>query len=224
METNTIRPTEPLLLASASPRRIEMLQKLGFDIVIAPADIDESIHDVLPVRMRVMALAELKARTSSASAPFPPLWAVGADTLVSLGGVVYGKPLDEADARSLLVALSGKTHTVSSGICVLDRRSGELQSAVSETRVHFSTLSNEELDAYLASGEWQGAAGAYRIQEHAAFFIEWLEGSFSGVVGLPLHEFYAILCRIGFPFPLGKRADATPWPLAATSNLPSHRI
>jgi len=223
MYTTKPRPPEPLLLASASPRRIETLQMLGFDIVIAPADVDESIHDNLPVRERVMALAELKVRMSAASAPFPPFWAVGADTLVSLDGVAFGKPLDETEARSMLTALSGKTHLVSSGICVLDRRSGELQSAISETRVHFSTLSDDELDMYIASGEWQGAAGAYRIQEHAAFFVEWLEGSFSGVVGLPLHEFYAILCRIGFPFPLGKRADATFRPLAATSNLPSHR-
>jgi len=209
METNLDRQPEPLLLASASPRRMETLQKLGFTLVIAPADVDESIYDELPVSRRVIALAELKVHTSSATAPFPPVWAIGADTLVSLDGTVFGKPADEDDARTMLAALSGKTHTVSSGICVLDRRTGELHSAVSETLVHFSSLDTVELDAYLATGEWQGAAGAYRIQEHAAFFVEWLEGSFSGVVGLPLHEFYAILSRIGFPFPLGKRANAT---------------
>jgi septum formation protein len=222
MKTTRDQPPEPLLLASASPRRIETLQKLGFNLVVVPALVDESVHDDLPVRRRVIALAELKARTSSASAPFPPLWAIGADTLVSLDDVAFGKPADESDARSMLAALSGKTHTVSSGICVLDRRSGELHSAISETHVHFATLSDEEVDAYVATGEWQGAAGAYRIQERAAFFVEWLEGSFSGVVGLPLHEFYAILCRIDFPFPLGKRADATSWPPAVASNLPLH--
>ncbi len=206
--THNSRP-DSLLLASASPRRIETLQKLGFDLVVVPSDVDENVYDDLPLRQRVVALAELKARTSSALAPFPPLWAVGADTLVSLDGVTFGKPEDEAAARSMLVSLSGKTHTVSSGICVLDRRTGEPHSAVSETKVHFCSLSNEELDAFLATGEWQGAAGAYRIQEHGAFFVEWLEGSFSGVVGLPLHEFYAILCWIGFPFPLGKKVNAT---------------
>lgn len=209
MKTTVERRPEQLLLASASPRRIETLQKLGFDLLIVPADVDESIYDDLPIGRRVIALAEFKARTSSASAPFPPVWAVGADTLVSLDDVAFGKPENEADARSMLIALSGRTHTVSSGVCLLDRRSGELHSAISETKVHFSALSIHEIDAYLATGEWQGAAGAYRIQEHAAFFVEWLEGSFSGVVGLPLHEFYAILSRIGFPLPLGERADAT---------------
>lgn len=216
------RSPRQILLASASPRRIETLKKLGFDLVVVPADVDESVHDDMPVRRRVVALAELKARTSSGSAPFPPFWAVGADTLVSFEEVVFGKPADEADARAMLIALAGKTHTVSSGICVLDRRTGELHSAVSETRVHFSSLSDDELDAYVATGEWRGAAGAYRIQERAAFFVEWLEGSFSGVVGLPLHEFYAILCRIGFPFPLGERAGAALWPSAGVPNLPSH--
>ena len=192
-----------LLLASASPRRREMLGRLGFDLVVVPADIDESVCDDLPIGMRVAALAELKARAASDKALFPPLWALGADTLVSLDGQAMGKPGNEAEARSMLAALSGRTHTVTTGICVLDRRSGKAPSAVSESSVRFSALRDDEIEAYLATGEWRGAAGAYRIQDHASFFVEWLEGSFSGVVGLPLHEFYAILSSSGYPFPFG---------------------
>ncbi|PKL08394.1 MAG: septum formation protein Maf [Spirochaetae bacterium HGW-Spirochaetae-7] len=203
------KQARPLLLASASPRRIEMLERLGFELTIAPADIDESVCDDLPIGERVVKLAELKARAGSAAAGYPPIWALGADTLVSLDGIAMGKPAGEVEAREMLSALSGRTHRVTTGICVLDRRSGEAHTAVSESSVHFSPLGEEELDGYLATGEWRGAAGAYRIQEHASYFVEWLEGSFSGVVGLPLHEFYAILSAIGYPFPFGLAAVST---------------
>lgn len=192
---------EPLLLASASPRRIETLRGYGFRLVVSPADVDESSYDWMPVGERVQALAELKVRAGSASASEPPRWAIGADTLVALDGDVFGKPSDEADARAMLRALSGRTHAVLSGLCALDRRTGRIEKALSETAVTFSAMSERELDWYIASGEWRGVAGAYRIQERAAFFVERIEGSFSGVVGLPLHAFYAILSRIGYPVP-----------------------
>jgi len=198
-----VMQTRSLLLASASPRRREMLERLGFELVVVPAGIDESVCDEMPIGMRVARLAELKARAGSAAAGFPPLWALGADTLVSLDGLAMGKPGDVAEARAMLASLSGRTHLVTTGICVLDRRSGEARGVVSETSVSFSRLRDDEVEAYLATGEWRGAAGAYRIQEHASFFVDWLQGSFSGVVGLPLHEFYAILSSIGYPFPFG---------------------
>jgi len=221
MVTDSRTRAEPLLLASGSPRRIETLRSLGFELVVVPADVDESIYDGLPIAERVVALAELKARAGAAAAPYPPRLAIGADTLVSLDGVAFGKPGNEAEARSMLASLSGRTHTVSSGLCVLDRRSGVTYAAISETSVRFSGLAGSEIDAYLATGEWRGAAGAYRIQERAAFFVERLEGSFSGVVGLPLHEFYGILSRIGYSFPLGGVADAMRLPTGSASNLPS---
>ncbi len=202
MITTGIRLSEePLLLASSSPRRIETLRGYGFPIVVSPADVDESSYDSLPVGERVQALAELKVRTASAAAPEPPYWALGADTLVALDGEVFGKPSDEAEARAMLRALSGRTHRVLSGLCALDRRTGRAEKALSETSVTFSAMSGRELDWYIASGEWWGVAGAYRVQERAAFFVERIDGSFSGVVGLPLHAFYAILSRIGYPIP-----------------------
>lgn len=200
--------SEPILLASASPRRLESLRRLGFDASPFAADVDESVFDDLPIHERVVALAELKARAGAAKAPYPPHWAIGADTLVSIDGKTFGKPGCEEEARSMLEALSGRTHTVSSGLCGLDRRTGAAELAVSETAVTFARLDPREIDWYLASGEWRGVAGAYRIQERAALFIERIEGSFSGVVGLPLHAFYGILSRIGYPFPFGNGADA----------------
>jgi len=192
---------EPLLLASSSPRRIETLRGYGFPLVVSPADVDESSYDALPVGERVQALAELKVRVGAAAAPEPPFWALGADTLVALDGEAYGKPADEAEARAMLRSLSGRTHQVLSGLCALDRRTGRVEKAISETAVTFSALGERELDWYIASGEWRGVAGAYRIQERAAFFVERIDGSYSGVVGLPLHAFYAILSRIGYPIP-----------------------
>jgi len=209
MESDTERYAEPLLLASASQRRIQTLESLGFKLVIVPADVDEAVFDHAPIAERVMALARLKVMTSCARAPCPPFWAVGADTLVSIGGAVFGKPADADEARGMIATLSGRTHTVSSGICVLDRRTGTALTAVSETAVRFAELSRSEIDWYVATGEWRGVAGAYRIQEGAALFVDRIEGSFSGVVGLPLHEFYAILSEIGYPFPFGNEADAS---------------
>jgi len=198
-----VRFPEPILLASSSPRRIETLRGLGFPVVVSPADVDESVFDHLPVSARVVALACLKAREGAAAAPPQPRWAIGADTLVSVDGAAFGKPADEREARGMLLALSGRTHVVSSGVCVLDRQTGATESAASDTEVRFQRLSDHEVDWYLSTGEWRGAAGAYRIQEAASLFIERVEGSFSGVVGLPLHAFYAILSRIGYPFPFG---------------------
>jgi septum formation protein len=210
--SSTINNT--ILLASSSPRRIGMLKALGISFVVFPADIDESVCDHLPIQERVLELAELKARSGfhayakkNGSVNLPTL-TVGADTLVSLDDRVLGKASSEDEAREMLVLLSGRCHKVSTGICVLDRRSDTVERALSETHVVFARLTEREIDRYIASGEWRGVAGAYRIQELAAFFVERVEGSFSGVVGLPLHEFYAILSRSGYPFSMKKGADS----------------
>ena len=184
------------------------MRSLGFQVLAYPADVDESAFDDLPIKERVVALAELKVRRSASEAPYPPYWAIGADTLVSLEGVGFGKPVCEDDARAMLESLSGRTHVVSSGLCGLNRLTGAVERAVSETTVTFASLDSREIDWYVSTGEWRGAAGAYRIQESAAFFAERIEGSYSGVVGLPLHAFYGILSRIGYPFPFGDEAGA----------------
>ncbi|MBN2875785.1 MAG: septum formation protein Maf, partial [Spirochaetales bacterium] len=205
--TDTDLPS--ILLASSSPRREHALRALGFSITVLGADVDESSCDNLPIARRVVALAELKLR-SVLDAPGDAATgmdvAVGADTLVSIDGKALGKAASAEEARSALELLSGRTHLVSTGLCVADMVSGVSVTALSETRVSFARLSDEELDWYVAGGEWRGAAGSYRIQDHASFFVDRMEGSFSGVVGLPLREFYAILRGFGYACPMGSGA------------------
>lgn len=195
--------TDPILLASASPRRRELLRRLGVPLLTLPADIDESVADELHVAERVARLAELKARATEAL-PWPyaeprPRWILGADTLVAAGERVFGKAEDEDEARATLRSLAGAWHEVHSGLAVLDASTGAVRSAVSTTRVLFGPMSEAEIEAYLGLGEWRGVAGSYRLQEAASLFVERIEGSYSGVVGLPLREFYGILRAAGYP-------------------------
>lgn len=194
---------DPILLASASPRRRELLHRLGVPLMSLPADIDESVADELHVIERVARLAELKA-WAAVALPWPyaeprPRWILGADTLVAAGEQVFGKAADEHEARATLRRLAGVWHEVHSGVAVLDAASGAIRSVVSTTRVLFGTMSEAEIEAYLGLGEWRGVAGAYRLQETASLFVERIEGSYSGVVGLPLREFYGILRAAGYP-------------------------
>ena len=190
-----------IVLASASPRRRELLASLGVPLRLCPMDIDESVADHEHVSERVRTLARLKAQAAGRSlqADDGARWILGADTLVALDERVYGKPADRDDARRMLSELAGRTHMVHSGLALLDRLNDSAHTVLSSTSVSFAPLSPLERDRYLDSGEWQGAAGAYRIQEGAALFIERVEGSFSGVVGLPLREFYVILAQAGYP-------------------------
>ncbi len=192
---------EPILLASSSPRRIEMLENLGFSMIVSPRDCDESHFDHLPIKERVMALAELKVMESAKTNISNVRYALGADTLVSIDGKAYGKAADRRQAEEMIKLLSGKAHTVSTGVAVLDMHKGKLIKSVNETTVWFKSMSKQEIDFYLSKNEWFGAAGAYKIQELASFFVEKIEGSFSCIVGLPIHTFYDILLQIGYPFP-----------------------
>jgi len=200
-----------LLLASASQRRIEILDGLGIRFSTCATAIDESVFDDRAIGERVVALASLKARTGmdihkGGSQSPDPMLVIGADTLVSVDGVALGKAADKKEAGIMLRMLSGRTHTVSTGLCVIESTTSRVETALSETLVVFNPLSEAEIEWYLETGEWSGAAGAYRIQEHASYFVKRIEGSFSGVVGLPLHAFYAILCGFGYRFPTGKQA------------------
>ncbi len=198
---------EKLLLASASPRRRELLDSLGIGFDALAPDIDESLRDYLPPSERVLALAVDKARASAAAAPSSaPRLVLGADTLVSIEdsdapAIVLGKPSDEAEARAMVRLLQGRTHLVHTGIALVDRSSGSARTALSSSSVSFAPMSETEIGEYLASGDWKGAAGAYRIQGRAALHIDKLEGSWSCVVGLPIRELYVILRSAEFRIP-----------------------
>jgi septum formation protein len=200
---------ESLLLASGSPRRRELLAAVGIPFDSIVPDVDEGVYDSLSPADRVIALAEEKARAAAglAGAASPRL-VLAADTLVCLpreeDGTqerALGKPRDVDDARRMLQLLAGRTHIVRTGLAVLDRVSGSVSSMRSDTIVRFAAMSIREIEGYLASCEWQGVAGAYRIQGRGAFFIDKLEGSWTGVVGLPLHELYVILQQTGYRVP-----------------------
>lgn len=203
-----------LILASSSPRRKEALTALGLSFETLSPEVDESIHDHLPAPERVLALARLKAERAAQSLQpaghgNPEVLILGADTLVSLeplpsplpGGIrpdgVLGKPESRAEAKAMIEALAGRTHSVHTGLALLALPSGRLETSLSTSRVEFAPLDTEEVERYLATGDWEGVAGAYRIQGRAALHIKAIEGSWSGIVGLPIHELYVILSRLG---------------------------
>ncbi len=200
---------ERILLASNSPRRRELLAAAGIEFNPASPEIDEAARDDLVPAERVQALAEDKARAAASKAsPSAPRLVLGADTLVCVPGagadggeLALGKPADLADARRMMLLLSGRSHVVRTGIALLDRITGELRGSRSDSVVVFAPMSDGDIEAYLSSREWDGVAGAYRIQGLASFFIDRLEGSWTGVVGLPMRELYVILLDAGYRVP-----------------------
>lgn len=177
--------------------------------LLAP-EIDESLRDGEAPSSRVLGLAEDKARAAALIAPASsPRLFLGADTLVCLPGdsgeteIALGKPGDRAEAGRMLRRLSGRPHFVRTGLALLDRSTGKVLLSRSDSAVTFSAMSEAELEAYLDSGEWSGVAGGYRIQGLAALYIDRLEGSWSGVVGLPMRELYVMLLAAGFRVPPG---------------------
>jgi septum formation protein len=200
---------ESLLLASGSPRRRELLNASGIPFDSIVPDLDETSRDSLAPAERVLALAEDKAKAVAKLAGLSsPRLVLAADTLVCLplddkdgAEQALGKPEDEEDARRMLLRLAGRSHIVRTGLALLDRTSGAIFAIRSDSIVRFATMDAKEIEAYLSSGEWKGAAGAYRIQGLAAFFIDRLEGSWTGVVGLPMQELYVILKKAGYRLP-----------------------
>lgn len=191
--------TAPLVLASASPRRLELLRQIGFvPDRIDPAQIDEASRpNEIPAACASRLAAE-KARIVGAR--HPGAWVLAADTVVACGRRMLPKPADEAKARNYLELLSGRRHRVCSGIALM-MPDGRLATRRVETRVAFKRLGSEEIAAYLASGEWRGRAGGYALQGRAAALVRWIEGSYSNVVGLPLFETAQLLTGRGYRLP-----------------------
>lgn len=188
------RPT--LVLASASPRRLDLLKQVGIvPDVVAPADLDETPGATELPRVYAERLAAEKALAVAAN--HQDAFVLAADTGVACGRRILPKTETEDEARTCLHLLSGRAHRVYTGISLV--KGGRQITKSVMTRVQVARLSDVELDAYLASGEWQGKAGGYAIQGRAAAFIRGLNGSYSNVVGLPLHETVNLLKGSGFP-------------------------
>jgi septum formation protein len=191
-----IPPVTALVLASASPRRLDLLRQIGIvPDAVDPADIDETPRrDELPAALAV----RLATEKAQAVAPrHPGAFVLGADTVVACGRRMLPKTADEAAARACLELLSGRRHRVNGGVALVTPQ-GRLATRAVVTRVAFKRLSAAEIGAYLASGEWHDKAGGYAIQGRAAAFVRWLAGSYSNVVGLPLYETAQLLAGRGW--------------------------
>jgi septum formation protein len=181
-----------LHLASQSPRRQDILRSLGLSFTAAGVDVDEQrLQGELPEAM-VLRLSRAKAMAADVD---PSRIVVGADTLVVLEEVVFGKPKDREECLQMLASLSGRTHRVMTGVAVL--ASAEVQTVVSITEVKFREISPDETLAYWQSGEPCDKAGAYAIQGRGGIFVEAISGSYSGVVGLPIFETTQLLRNAG---------------------------
>jgi septum formation protein len=183
-----------LILASASPRRAELLRAAGFEFDVMPADVDESVLPGESPEPHVRRLAEAKARALVARAGRRPV--LGADTVVVVDGEILGKPVNDDDARRMLFMLSGRRHQVVTGVCVMEA-STESVTGVAVTTVELSPLTAPEIDWYVRSGEPMNKAGAYAIQGLASRFITRIEGSYSNVVGLPIALVYRLCIDAG---------------------------
>jgi septum formation protein len=184
----------PLLLASASPRRRELVGQLGIAFTVLAIEIDETPLPGEGADQLVLRLACAKAEGARDFAA-PGQWVLGADTVVALNGDILGKPAGPESAREMLARLSGRSHSVYSGIA-LARKGFDTRSCWVKSRVWMRPIEAAELDSYVATGEPLGKAGAYAIQGRAAAFVRCLAGSYSNVVGLPLFELDALLREV----------------------------
>lgn len=175
---------KPVILASASPRRKELLQQIGIVFTTAPAHVDERALAGEEPEAYAVRVALDKART--AAKKFSSGVVIAADTIVVLDGVILGKPADTADAERMLKILSGKMHRVITGLAVMDAGAGKALTRTAITRVWFRNLPPEKITSYAASGEPLDKAGAYGIQGKGALLVERIEGCYFNVVGLPL--------------------------------------
>ncbi|MDZ7339672.1 MAG: Maf family protein [candidate division KSB1 bacterium] len=182
----------PLILASASARRAQLLRLLGLDFAIVPSSVQEDNGSAQDPVQHVRELSLAKAQEVAARVPRGVV--IGADTVVVLEGRILGKPADAEEARAMLAALSGRTHEVYTGFALVEKPGQRVLVDHEVTRVHFRTLSAEEIEAYVATGSPLDKAGAYGIQDLSAIFVDRIEGCFYNVVGFPLAKFY-VACR-----------------------------
>jgi septum formation protein len=201
-----------LVLASASPRRLALLEQIGAaPDALLPASLDETPQRNERPRTLALRLAEEKTRAGARLAAQDPELAgalvLGADTVVSVGRRILPKAETIEEAAGCLRLLSGRAHRVSTAVCLTTSK-GSLRSRLVETRVRFKRLSEAEIDGYLAAGEWRGKAGAYAIQGLAGAFVAKLTGSYGAVVGLPLYETANLLAGEGYPLHRGWLARA----------------
>jgi septum formation protein len=186
-----------LILASSSPRRVEVLRDAGITFEVVTTNVDETRLEAEPAEKMVRRLAEAKARAAAIQVVGPAI-VIGADTVVVLGEDVLGKPASAEDARAMLARLSGKTHAVMTGVAVLRLPERTLRIETESTRVTMAPYTAQEIADYVAGGEPMDKAGAYAIQGRGGRFVTSIEGCYFNVVGLPLARLYRILKELGW--------------------------
>lgn len=186
-----------LILASASPRRAEILRSAGFTFSVAHSSIDEAPRRGEPALALVKRLAMEKARAAAQNIREEAV-IIAADTEVVMEGRIYGKPASEAEAQEMLASLSGKTHDVVTGLALMRMPRAELGVEHEETRVTFAQMSEQEIAAYIATREPFDKAGAYAIQGRGGVFVNRIEGCYFNVMGLPLARLYRMLREMGW--------------------------
>jgi septum formation protein len=186
-----------LILASASTRRAEILRDAGLSFVVLSSAVDETPYENESPHDLVERLASAKAELAAARA-IGPVIIIAADTVISLDGHILGKPRSSDEARLMLEKLSGRTHSVITGVALVRLPDSERRTFVESTLVHFAALSPGQITRYLATGEPHDKAGAYAIQGHAGRFIPGIEGCYFNIVGLPLARLYHALTQLGW--------------------------
>lgn len=191
--TKTIKP--PLILASKSPRRKELLEQAGLEFTVVPSDVDEDEITVTDPDYYARYLAEAKARDISDR--YPGNWVLGSDTIVVIDNMILGKPCSQEEAFSMLKRLSGRPHYVFTGYCLSCKAKDRIISETVKTLVQFKDLSDDEIDWYVRTPEPFDKAGAYAIQGLGTFLVKRIEGSYTNVVGLPVCEVIETLLAEG---------------------------
>ena len=185
----------PLVLASSSPRRFDLMLEAGLSFMVVPPGVDEVHDEAAPVAELTRQNAALKAEWVSDR--YPDSWVIGADTLVSIGRTALGKPADLVDARSMLRRLAGQTHEVGTAVCLIHAATGVRREFLERTLVTFKPLNDAEINHYLTLINPLDKAGAYAAQEHGEVIIDRFEGTYSNVVGLPIERLLEELRVVG---------------------------
>jgi septum formation protein len=193
---------EPIILASASPRRQEILNQLNIPFKVIPSNDEESYpDDIEHVKIpEYLAIQKVKSVQKTFSKDLETFWILSADTLILFEDKIFGKPKSQDEAELFLRTLQGNTHTVVTGIALYNGKERSICTRTSVNKVTFANMSEYEIECYINSGDWHGVAGGYRIQGLASCFIKKIEGSTSSIMGLPIFELYDMLKEQNYSF------------------------
>ncbi|ULQ59966.1 Maf family protein [Brucepastera parasyntrophica] len=192
---------EPIILASTSPRRQDILRSLNIPFtVMNPPYVETVIEGMSPPEYAEFNAIKKLESVMRMELKITIKWILAADTIISFNGKICGKPKDRDEAGQMLRMYSGATHEVITALCFYSSDTHYTSTRISTNKVSFMELEDSQIENYLDTGEWQGVAGAYRVQGLASCFISKIEGSYTGIVGLPIHDFYAILREQSYPF------------------------